>query len=128
MKSRLHTDQAVDAQRKNRRRFERHEIDLPVRFRSEMLDFQGRARFLEGEVADISRGGLFIRSDFFEMPGTPVRLLLAVPGSTGTLHLDGHVAWVVEEPPKGPGMGIRLDGQPLKKRLLDRFIQAPDPQ
>lgn len=72
-----------------------------------MLDLETQAEVL-GEVLDISSGGLFVRSDFLEMPGTPVSLLVWLPGNVDAVPLKGHVAWVAEHPPKGPGMGIRL--------------------
>jgi len=115
-------DQDATQQRENRRTHRRYDLDLPVRFRSEMMDFSARARFIEGAVSDISRGGLFIKSDFFEVPGTPVRLMLTVPATLETLHFEGHVAWIVEDPPKGPGMGIRLGGRPLGDTVLQRFL------
>jgi uncharacterized protein (TIGR02266 family) len=106
----------------NRRAYKRYDLELPVRFRSEMLDFRTKARFTDASVSDISCGGLFIKCDFFEVPGTPVRLLLTVPTTLETLHLEGHVAWIVEEPPKGPGMGVRISKKPLREDLLQRFL------
>ena len=83
-------------------------MTYPVRVWSEMLDLETHAEVL-GEVLDISSGGLFVRSDFLEMPGTPVSLLVWLPDSNDQpIPLKGHVAWVTEHPPKGPGMGIRL--------------------
>ena len=72
-----------------------------------MLDFDGKAE-LQGEVTDISSGGLFIRSEFLETRGTPVSLLVWLPSRTVPIALSGRVAWVTENPPKGPGMGIEL--------------------
>ena len=51
-----------------------------------------------------------------------MRLMLTVPETLETLHLDGHVAWIVEDPPKGPGMGVHLAGRPLREELLQRFL------
>jgi len=72
-----------------------------------MLDFETKAE-VSGEVLDMSSGGLFIRSDFLEPRGTPVSLLVWLPGIAQPLQLSGRVAWVTEAPPKGPGMGIQL--------------------
>ncbi len=90
-----------------KRAFLRHPVTYPVRIWSEMMDFEAQAEVL-GEVLDISSGGLFVRSDFLEMPGTPVSLLVWLPGNEQPIPLKGHVAWVTEAPPKGPGMGIKL--------------------
>lgn len=108
----------------DRRGYPRYSVSIPVWFSSEMLDFQSTAELLEGQVADISRDGLFIRSDFLEVPGTPVRLSLRVPASREAIHLDGKVAWVRERPPKGPGMGIHLSDGPIEERLFGRLFQC----
>lgn len=99
-----------------RRRSRRYSVELPVRFWSELLEFEGRVE-LTGEVSDVSWGGLFVRCEFLEPPGTPVSLLVMVPGSGEVITLQGHVAWVAEEPPKGPGMGINLT-TPLCAKLV----------
>ena len=85
----------------------RRSVEYRVAFRSEMLEFEGRAE-IEGEVIDMSRGGLFVRSEFLEVPGTPVSLLVWLDDDE-PIALRGSVAWVAEHPPKGPGMGIKLD-------------------
>jgi len=90
-----------------KRAFLRHPVTYTVRICSEMLDLEAQAEVI-GEVQDISSGGLFVRSDFLEIPGTPVSLLVWLPGGEDPVPLKGHVAWVTEHPPKGPGMGIRL--------------------
>lgn len=91
----------------DKRVYRRKPIVCPVRFWSEMLDFESKAE-VEGEVLDISTGGLFIRSEFLETCGTPVSLLVWLPSSSQPVALSGRVAWVAEAPPKGPGMGIEL--------------------
>src|SRR5262245_60655658 len=91
----------------NKRTSERVPLVCPVRFKSEMLDFESNAE-VEGEVVDASSGGLFVRSELLEMPGTRVSLLVWLPNSVNPIGLVGRVAWVAENPPKGPGMGIEL--------------------
>jgi Tfp pilus assembly protein PilZ len=90
-----------------KRAFLRHPVEYTVRIWSEMLDIETKAEVI-GEVLDISSGGLFVRSDFLEIPGTPVSLLVWLPSAEDPVPLKGHVAWVTEHPPKGPGMGIKL--------------------
>lgn len=58
-------------------------------------------------IENISARGLFVRSDFLEPTGTAVRIDVDVDGVT--LELHGAIAWVAEQPPRGPGMGIALD-------------------
>jgi len=124
----LPPDVEVSVTRSNRRGFPRHEVPaaLKVRFTSETMDFATTAELVEGAVENISRGGLFVRSDFLEVPGTPVRLMLAIPSLSKALCLDGHVAWIVDHPPKGPGMGIRLAGEPMASETLDQLLVGKD--
>jgi len=101
----------------------RRSIDghVSVRFTGEMLDFDSTAELLSGQVENVSQGGLFVRSDFLEMPGTPVLLIVTMPVTGETVRLNGRVAWVAHEAPRGPGMGIQLAGRPLTPQLLDRL-------
>jgi len=101
----------------NRRTFKRFDTSLLVRFASGMLDFDGQ--FESGEVANVSQGGLFVRSDYLEPPGTPVVLILTMPATGETVRLNGIVAWVKEEP---PGMGVRLSGA-LDEVMLEGFVR-----
>jgi hypothetical protein len=82
---------------------------LPVRFCSEHLEFEGEAA-LDAEICDVSEGGVFIRSDYLEPPGTRVLLLVSLLRERKLV--SGRVAWTAHEPPKGPGMGIRLEHVP----------------
>lgn len=111
----------------DRRCLPRYDCSLPVLFRTELLEFEGDAEVLDGEAADISQGGLFVRSQYLEAPGTPVSLRLSVP-RTAPLDLHGHVAWVAEEPPKGPGMGIQIEGTLLEQRVIDQLLEDSSPR
>src|SRR5262245_19105511 len=93
--------------RREKRTTLRQAVQYRVLFRSEMLDFETQGGVV-GEVTDISSGGLFIKCEFFEAPGTPVSLLVWLPDQAEPVALRGHVAWIAEHPPKGPGMGIKL--------------------
>jgi Tfp pilus assembly protein PilZ len=104
----------------DRRSSPRYNVTLPVRFSSEMLEFEGQAE-VSGEVSDVSEGGLFVRCELLEVPGTPVRLVVSIPKpESQQLPLHGTVAWIADEPPKGPGMGIRLD-RPIDLSTLQRL-------
>jgi Tfp pilus assembly protein PilZ len=94
---------------------------VSVRFTGETLDFDSTAELLTGWVENISQGGLFIRSEFLEIPGTPVLLIITMPVTGETVRLNGRVAWVAHDPPSGPGMGIQLSGKPLGREFLDRL-------
>lgn len=96
---------AGDQRGAERRRARRQSVELPIWFRSELMEFEGDA-LLGGEVRDVSEGGLFVRSEYLELPGTIVRLVITLPDGEPPLEVEGRVAWVAEEPPHGPGMGI----------------------
>src|SRR5512138_856303 len=89
-----------------KRSWPRYSVAMPVRFSSDLLDFDGTAE-VQGITTDISTGGLFVRSDLLEPVGTRVRVQLLVSRG-GPITMDGAVAWVADEPPKGPGMGIAV--------------------
>ena len=108
----------------NRRTFARYDTQVPVRFTSEMLDFDGTVELEQGSVENVSQGGLFVRSEFLEIPGTPVLLLLKVPPTGEEVRRGGIVAWVADEPPAGPGMGIRLRGT-LDRQTIDWLVGGP---
>jgi len=97
----------------NRRAQERFAVQLPCRFSSESMEFDAEAEVCRGEVSDVSAGGVFVRCDLLEVPGTPVHLLIFVPESDKAIPVDGRVAWISVEAPKGPGMGIRLSSELL---------------
>jgi hypothetical protein len=79
---------------------------MPVLFSSDLLTFDGTAE-VAAVTADLGAGGLFVRSDFLEPVGTPVRVRLLVEDGR-PITLEGSIAWVADEPPKGPGMGIAV--------------------
>jgi Tfp pilus assembly protein PilZ len=117
-------NQEIDTDGSERRNFPRYNVNLPVRFSSEMLDFDATCELWDGLVEDISRTGLFIRSDLLEVPGTPVCLSLRMPIGEQTLFLNGRVAWIMEHPPKGPGMGIQLRDGPIGEKLFNRLFHG----
>jgi len=97
-----------------RRTTPRYTVELPVRYATMQLEVgNGQVEShskpeIEGRVADVSWGGLFIRSASLETVGTPVSLLVTLPQRADPVPLRGQVAWVTDNGPKGPGMGIRL--------------------
>lgn len=96
----------------------RAEPRIAVHLRTELLDFEGEA-VATGITEDAARGGLFVRSDFLEPPGTEV--CLSVHLDDESLMLTGEVAWVTEDE-QGPGMGIRLKDTEHSRRLGDHLL------
>lgn len=104
----------------------RYPVRMPVLFSSDLLTFDGTAE-VEAVTSDLGAGGLFVRSDFLEPVGTPVRVRLLVKDGN-PITLEGSIAWVADEPPKGPGMGIsvpRSDGS--YHQLLRALASAKEP-
>jgi len=96
----------TDERTRDKRTTPRYPAQLPVRFWNE-AHFEGRVE-MAGEVCDVSWGGMFVRSEFAPPLGTPVSLLISMPQERDPVTLRGHVAWVTDGPPKGPGMGVKL--------------------
>jgi len=97
----------------------RHRAELPVRFESEALEFDGKLE-LRGSTADISRTGLCVRCDFLEPKGTEVCLRVGEPGAD--ICVNGTVAWIVESPPEGPAMGIELANTSFDTALFEWLL------
>jgi uncharacterized protein (TIGR02266 family) len=83
----------------------RYEVSIPV-------DCSTRHVFVSNHVSNISRGGLFIRSDAPLPLDTEISLVLRLPGTDRTIRATGRVIWNYDIR-KGttrvvPGLGIRF--------------------
>jgi hypothetical protein len=108
-----------DSQRRAHPRFR---LWVPVRISTDLLDLEGEAE-LCGEAANLAEGGLYVRSEYLEPPGTAVRVLVDLPDGQ-VVELTGKVAWSSEQPPRGPGMGIELDEASRSASLVERVLKA----
>jgi uncharacterized protein (TIGR02266 family) len=79
---------------------------------------------------DVSRGGIFLRSENPVEVGTPITVTLVLPDGN-EISLEGEVAYALPKEragPKGPGIGVRfreLDGE-VKTRFEDLLIEAAE--
>ncbi|MFW5925355.1 MAG: PilZ domain-containing protein [Myxococcota bacterium] len=105
-----------------RRLHPRYHIHVPVRLSTELLDLEGEAEFF-GELANVAEGGLFVRTEYLEPPGTEVRVAIDLPGGE-VVELRGSVCWVEGQPPRGPGMGIELDAESRGESIVQRLLSA----
>lgn len=100
-----------------KRRQQRAEAEIRVEYRTV-------GSFLSDYVTNISRGGVFVRTDTPLRIGTRVRMVFSLPGMPFPFDLNGEVRWVQErasqEHPER-GMGIAFDG--IDDRIQKR-IQA----
>ena len=85
---------------------------------------------VERQALNISRGGLFIRTRDPKPVGTPVALLVEVDAGARQIRARGVVTRTQTisapgEPPRDPGMGVRLvEVDPAGQALLDEIVAA----
>lgn len=101
-----HTRLAAQPDPDDRRSQPRAAVRLPASLSTADLEMDVDLE-VDGEVRNVSGGGLFVRSEFLEPPDTEVELRVAF--GERWIRVRGRVAWVAEVPPRGPGMGIALD-------------------
>ena len=103
----------------------RYEVSIPV-------DCSTRHVFVSNQVCNISRGGIFIRSDTPLPLNTEVSLVLRLPGTDRCIRATGLVVWNYDMQ-KGtshivPGSGIRFIGLPPAERAtLESYLAALTP-
>lgn len=101
----------------DRRGAHRIDVHLTARYSSDSVS-------LSGQVANLSRHGLFLRSEFLDTRGARARLDVTIPGDNEPVQLDGEVVRVVEAP-GASGMGIRFRelGPEARRRLANFMIE-----
>lgn len=100
-----------------KRRAERVPVHLRVLYRSETLT-------LEGWAKNLSRNGLFLRSDYLDDEGVAAEIEVRVPGSDEPLLLAGEVVRV-DTSPMTAGMGIQFAtlAAPVRRALANLVIE-----
>jgi uncharacterized protein (TIGR02266 family) len=93
--------------------------ELPVAYKT-------LSGFITDWAVNISRGGLFINTPKPLPVGTPVRLIISLPGIAFPFDLTGRVAHVNALDPRDtqvPGMGIEfVDVDDEKRAQLESFV------
>src|SRR5215831_16434807 len=96
--------------------------NLRIKFRSANLD-----QFIARYAADVSRGGIFIRTREPLAVGTRLKLEFTLQDAAPLLAGEGTVVWIREHDPARenvtPGMGVRFDRltpetQPTLEKIL----------
>src|SRR4051794_27785386 len=86
---------------------QRGPTNLRIKFRSASVE-----QFIERYAADVSRGGIFIRTREPLVVGTQLRLELQLQDGTALLAGEGTVIWIRENDPGRPavppGMAVRF--------------------
>src|SRR5579884_3077113 len=101
---------------------QRGPTNLRIKFRSASLD-----QFIERYAADVSRGGIFIRTREPLAVGTQLRLELQLQDMTPLISGQGTVIWIRENDPARPmvppGMAVRFDSvSPETQPTLDKIL------
>jgi len=103
----------------------RYEVSIPV-------DWSTRHVFVSNHVSNISKGGLFIRSDAPLPLDTEVSLVLRLPATDRTIRATGRVIWNYDIR-KGtarvvPGSGIRFVEMAASDRAtLESYLAGLSP-
>lgn len=109
----------------NTRQHPRYGVSIPV-------DCSTRELFFSNHVCNISRGGLFIRSDEPLPLGAEISLVLHLPGSDRSLFATGRVIWNYDVEKKTSrvvaGSGIRFVGMTASDRTaLESYLAGLSP-
>ncbi len=106
--------------RENKRRAERLHHAIPVAYKSV-------GSFLSDWATNISRGGIFINTRKPLPVGTPVKILIQLPGAAFPCELAGRVTRVAESDDHAstvPGMAIEFtEVEDSRRREIDAFVE-----
>src|SRR5215468_7991764 len=97
-------------------------VSLRIKFRSTSLD-----QFIERYAADVSRGGIFIRTREPLAVGTQLKFDFQLQDAAPLMSGEGTVVWIREHDPTRaavtPGMGVRFDKlTPASQPVLDKIL------
>ncbi len=99
-----------------RRKLKRSVARVPASFES------GEVRG-KGHVKNVSKGGLFLRSDVLPEPGSEIRVLFHTQQGR-KVEIEGIVVWStteLEQPDARPGFGVRFEG--ASEQFLEFYEQ-----
>jgi uncharacterized protein (TIGR02266 family) len=93
------------------------------------LVFKDRQNFVRAYTADVSTGGLFIKTENPLPPGHQFQLKLQVPGVSEALEIKCEVLWARKResstPEKPPGMGVKfIEISERDYVFLKKYIQG----
>jgi len=93
------------------------------------VTYQDRKAFLQAYTADVSRGGLFIKTENFLNPGKQFLLRLQISHLSKPLEIQCEVVWARKressQPNLPPGMGVKFTRiSKTDYQILKQFIGA----
>jgi len=94
------------------------------------LSYRDRQSFIKAYTANISKGGLFIKTENPLKQGDKFLLKITLPGLSESLEINCVVAWVRkkkgDEYNRPPGMGIKFEEMTEKnKQIILQYIKTP---
>ena len=103
----------------NKRRFPRVPIDGVARIRKTRPHPQPPSATVDGQVKNISMGGVFIETDrpFSEGDGIEFEMSLKMLGKGRSVNVEGVVRWIGSKYPRGIGVEFTKVTVPDKKAL-----------
>ena len=104
-----------------RRRFARIQVDLRLKFKS-LARLEG---LIEAHAADLSSGGMFIRTKNVKAVGTGVEIEFPIPGDEGCT-VRGTVRSIRYDSGEPVGMGIEFEELPDPVRGLIHYLSNKD--
>ena len=100
-----------------RRKHKRVNVNIEVQYSSEHS-------FASDWITNISKGGMFIRTDHPLPPGTKLKISFSLPNRKLPIQVEGVVRWIAPRE-KGilPGMGVEITKiSEEDKMFLEKFI------
>lgn len=98
------------------------------------VEYRTVGSFISDYVTNISRGGVFVRTEQPLRIGTRVRLVFSLPGMPFPFDLTGEVRWIQERasrehPERGMGIAFEHIDERIQKRI-QAFVEkhvSPEP-
>lgn len=93
------------------------------------VEFKTGDSFIKGESENISRGGIFIKSDELLPGGEKTFIKFVLDPELKPVEIESRVAWVQKSGEKYPadvlsGMGVEfIDGDTDKKKIVGNFVR-----
>jgi uncharacterized protein (TIGR02266 family) len=88
-----------------------------------IIEFSGV--IISGDILNLSRSGLFVRTDIQPPLDAELSLRFYLPGYPKQLEVAGRAVWIQNTSNSLPGMGVQFDNIPqLDKKLLQAFVEC----
>ena len=114
------------ADNRDTRRYARHQLEAEIEVGDGHLGGE-----LVFDSHNVSRGGVFLKSDLLLEVGDTVWVSFALPNTSIAIRTRGRVVWVnrnpnEDDPADCPGMGIQfLDLTEVEETALSAYLEEP---